>query len=91
MVDIWPDRPASASAANNFIRCSLGAAASAAIEPMTKAMGRGWAYTTVALLQGASVPFLFVLMQHGIQMRRAKAEKRTRKQVQKQGTGEGPN
>lgn len=90
MVDIWPSRPAAASAANNFIRCSLGAAASAAIDPMVKGMGRGWAYTTIGLLQGISVPFLFVLMRHGIQMRKTKAEKQNRKLVQKEGRGELP-
>ncbi|KAK5050776.1 hypothetical protein LTR84_003335 [Exophiala bonariae] len=90
MVDIWPSRPAAASAANNFIRCSLGAAASAAIEPMVKGTGRGWAYTTIALLQGISVPFLFLLMRQGIQMRKVKAEKQTRKLIQKEGRGELP-
>lgn len=83
MVDIWPGKPAAASAANNFVRCSLGAAASAAIDPMSKAMGRGWAYTTIALLQAAFVPFIFVLMQRGPQMRKAKVERRTRKGIQK--------
>ena len=50
MVDIWPGKAASATAANNLVRCGLGAGASAAIEPMGKAMGRGWAYTVLAAL-----------------------------------------
>lgn len=86
MVDIWPEKSAAASAANNFVRCSLGAAASAAVEPMSKAMGRGWAYTTIALLQAAVVPFLFVLMQRGMQMRKAKVERRLRKEIRKEET-----
>lgn len=40
-VDIFPGRPAAATAANNVIRCLLGAAASAAISPMSQAMGYG--------------------------------------------------
>lgn len=88
MVDIWPEKSAAASAANNFVRCSLGAAASAAIDPMSKAMGRGWAYTTVALLQAAAVPFLVVLMSRGVQMRKAKAERRLRKEIRKEGDRE---
>lgn len=41
MVDIYPGQPATATAANNVVRCLLGAAASAAIEPMSRAMGNG--------------------------------------------------
>ncbi|RMZ87580.1 hypothetical protein DV736_g5197, partial [Chaetothyriales sp. CBS 134916] len=50
MADIWPGKVAAAAAANNMFRCGLGAAATAAIEPMSAAMGRGWAYTILALL-----------------------------------------
>ena len=41
MVDLWPTRPATCSAAANVGRCLLGAAASAAIVPMSEAMGYG--------------------------------------------------
>jgi len=90
MVDIWPGQSAAASAANNFVRCSLGAAASAAIDPMSTAMGRGWAYTTVALLQAAAVPFLFLLMQRGMGMRKAKVERELRKRMAKEETASKP-
>lgn len=39
-----------AATANNLARCLLGAASSAAIIPMSEAVGRGWAYTILALL-----------------------------------------
>ncbi|KAK9357741.1 major facilitator superfamily domain-containing protein [Lipomyces starkeyi] len=45
MVDIYPGKPATATAASNLVRCELGALASAVIVPMSNAMGRGWAYT----------------------------------------------
>lgn len=83
MTDIWPGKAASATAANNFIRCELGAAATAAIEPMTKAMGRGWAYTTLALIYIAFAPCLLVLVRRGPQMRQAKKAREDRKKAQR--------
>ncbi|KAK9311665.1 hypothetical protein V1524DRAFT_441669 [Lipomyces starkeyi] len=45
MVDIYPGKPATATAASNLVRCELGAFASAVIVPMSNAMRRGWAYS----------------------------------------------
>lgn len=84
MTDIWPGKAASATAANNFVRCELGAAASAAIDPMSKAMGRGWAYTTLALIYLAFAPTLLILIRRGIQMRKAKREREDRRRLQKE-------
>ncbi|EXJ96110.1 hypothetical protein A1O1_01236 [Capronia coronata CBS 617.96] len=83
MTDIWPGNAAAATAANNFVRCELGAAASAAIDPMTKAMGRGWTYTTLALIYLAATPTLLILMRRGIQMRKAKTERQERRRLRK--------
>jgi multidrug resistance protein len=41
MVDIYPGRPATATAANNLVRCEIGAVATAVIVPMVDAMGTG--------------------------------------------------
>ncbi|EHY52086.1 hypothetical protein HRR83_003348 [Exophiala dermatitidis] len=84
MTDIWPGKAASATAANNFVRCELGAAASAAIDPMSQAMGRGWAYTTLALIYLAFAPALVVLMRRGIEMRKAKREREERRKTRKE-------
>ncbi|KIX07002.1 uncharacterized protein Z518_04978 [Rhinocladiella mackenziei CBS 650.93] len=83
MTDIWPGKAASATAANNFVRCELGAAASAAIEPMSSAMGRGWAYTTLALIYIGFAPTLLILMRRGIEMRKARTEREERKKAKK--------
>ena len=61
MVDLWPGHSAAATAANNLFRCEIGAVASAAIQPMIRSMGRGWAYTTLALISAASTPLLVVV------------------------------
>lgn len=42
MIDIYPGKPATVTAANNVVRCLLGAAATSAIIPMSEAMGNGW-------------------------------------------------
>lgn len=75
MVDLYPSQASSATAASNVVRCLLGAAASAAILPMTDAMGQGWAYTTLALLFLLSCGGLLVIMKYGITWRRARKTK----------------
>ncbi|KEQ96879.1 hypothetical protein AUEXF2481DRAFT_63918 [Aureobasidium subglaciale EXF-2481] len=79
MLDVYPGRPATASAANNIVRCEMGAATSAAIIPMTKAMGNGWAYTLLALLLIAYSPALLLTMKSGVNWRRAKKQKEEQK------------
>ncbi|KAJ5168320.1 uncharacterized protein N7482_003914 [Penicillium canariense] len=75
MVDIWPGQSAAATAANNLMRCELGAAASAAINPMRLAMGWGWAYTTLALISVASSPILWLMTRYGIKWRQRRMQK----------------
>lgn len=65
MVDIYLQAPATATAANNLVRCWLGAAASVAIIPMINAMSSGWAYTFLAFLYLCLVPLLGVFMRWG--------------------------
>ena len=80
MVDIFPGRPATATAANNITRCLLGAAASAAIGPMSDAMGNGWAYTVLALLFVLSSAGPLACMKYGIKWRKAKKAKAEQKE-----------
>ncbi|KAI4727509.1 citrate synthase [Aureobasidium sp. EXF-10728] len=75
IVDIYPGKPATASAANNIVRCEMGAAFSAAIVPMAKAMGNGWAYTLLGFLLIAYSPALLLTMKSGVKWRRAKKQK----------------
>jgi len=83
LIDIYPGKPATATAANNVCRCCLGAAATAAIGPMSDALGNGWAYTILALLfVVSSIGTLFV-MKHGIKWRKAKKVREENKQLAK--------
>ena len=84
MVDIWPGKAASSTAASNLVRCLLGAAASAAIEPMRVAMGYGWAYSLLALMGAATTPGMLLMMKMGVKWRKRRAEKKQNKAERKQ-------
>jgi multidrug resistance protein len=61
LVDLHTSNPAAATAANNMVRSFFSAGASAAIDPMLSAMGRGWAFTLVAFILLGTIPFLLLL------------------------------
>ncbi|OKL57155.1 hypothetical protein UA08_07637 [Talaromyces atroroseus] len=69
LVDLFPTKAATATAGSNITRCLLGAGATAVIQPMLDAMGRGWCYTFIALVMLCTTPLLFVLMKRGPQWR----------------------
>lgn len=84
IVDLSPEAPATAVAANNFVRCEMGAAATAVIELMIGAMGTGWCFTIFALLPAVSVPILWAEARYGIRWREEKRAARQLKQVEKE-------
>jgi multidrug resistance protein len=61
LVDLHTTHPAAATAANNMVRSFFSAAASAAIDPMLNAIGRGWAFTLVSFILLGTIPFLLLL------------------------------
>lgn len=75
IVDSYPGAPATATAANNLVRCLSGAAATASIEPIIRAIGRGWAFTLLALLFTIPSPILWVIIKHGPKWRRQRTER----------------
>jgi MFS family permease len=70
MVDIYPGKPSVATAANNFVRCEIGAVFSAILLPLVDSIGWGWAYTLLALLFVGFVPMLLFVMQKGPKWRK---------------------
>ncbi|KAI8083464.1 hypothetical protein BDF21DRAFT_461677 [Thamnidium elegans] len=52
LVDLFPVRDASIIASNNLMRCILGAAATAYIEPAIQGVGMGWVFTILVGLSG---------------------------------------
>lgn len=86
MIDVYPYKPASITASGNLVRAELGAAATAAIAPMVKAMGEGWAFTVLAFICLAYTPLLFLVMIRGMkwrQARKAKKENRADKRAER--------
>lgn len=79
LVDIYPGRPGAVTAANNLLRCWLGAGASALVVPMIDAMGIGWTSTFFSFVVIAFSPLLWYIMKHGPRWRREAAENLKRK------------
>jgi MFS family permease len=84
MVDIYPGRPSVATAANNLVRCEIGAVFSAVLLPLANAIGWGWSYTFLALLFIGFSPMLLIIMKKGPAWRKAKKEKEEMAKLAKQ-------
>ncbi|OQD81817.1 hypothetical protein PENANT_c025G03706 [Penicillium antarcticum] len=85
LVDLYPTQAAKATAANNFGRCLLGAGATALIDPMLSAMGRGWCFTFIALVMLATTPLLIIVIQRGPQWREERCLKEEAKKIGSEG------
>jgi multidrug resistance protein len=65
VVDLYPQSPSTATAANNLVRCFIGAAGTGIINIMVDKMGRGWCFTFLALVCIAAMPMLWVELKWG--------------------------
>ncbi|KAI1413807.1 MFS general substrate transporter [Hypoxylon sp. FL1857] len=75
IVDLYPEAPATATAANNLCRCLSGAVATAVIQYIIDAWGRGWAFTFIALLFTVFSPALWVIQKYGPVWREERMER----------------
>ncbi|KAF4513444.1 hypothetical protein G6O67_000714 [Ophiocordyceps sinensis] len=75
IVDLNPHAPATAAAANNLVRCSFGAVATAVIDYMLEGMGRGWCFTFLALLMLLCFAGLRLLENRGPRWRAERARR----------------
>ncbi|CAD6573418.1 MAG: hypothetical protein ASARMPREDX12_006017 [Alectoria sarmentosa] len=87
LVDLYPDSPSTASAANNLTRCLIGAGGSAVIEPMISRMGSGWAFTLVGLIVVAASPMLYVVRRWGPIWREERRERIAKRKEEKEALG----
>lgn len=81
LVDVFPGKAGSATAANNLCRCWLGAAATSGVVPMINKIGMGWTTTFFGLLPIVFSPVLWYIMINGPKWR-----KRTQQAKYKAGT-----
>ena len=84
LIDFYPKAPATATAANNLLRCLLGAGATGVITPMINAMGRGWCFTSLTLFLVMSSPLLWWIFFRGMEMREERRLKTERKEREKE-------
>ncbi|GAB7366778.1 hypothetical protein MBLNU230_g0731t1 [Neophaeotheca triangularis] len=91
LVDLYPLSPSTATAANNLIRCLLGAGGTGIIIYMIEAMGRGWCFTFIAGVVAVLSPILFALQKWGPEWRearRVRAEERMAREEKAAAGGE---
>ncbi|OBT56534.1 hypothetical protein VE04_03312 [Pseudogymnoascus sp. 24MN13] len=65
VVDLYPQSPATATAANNLVRCFMGAGGTGIINIMVEKMGRGWCFTFIALVCTVTMPMLLAEIKWG--------------------------
>ncbi|KAH8805217.1 MFS multidrug transporter-like protein [Xylogone sp. PMI_703] len=76
LIDIYPGRAGSATAANNLVRCWLGAGATSGVVPMINKIGMGWTTTFFGLLVIVFSPILLYVMEKSPEWRRAAKERK---------------
>lgn len=91
IIDIYPGKAATASAANNVTRCLLGAASSAAIGPLGKSVGWGWGYTVLAgvFLVGSAPLFVVGRLGMGWRVRKKERKEEERRKKEEEETDGG--
>ncbi|RAH46234.1 MFS general substrate transporter [Aspergillus brunneoviolaceus CBS 621.78] len=70
MVDLNRGSPATAVAANNLVRCLLGAGATAAAAPVIEAIGVGWMAVVMAAVWVVASPCLWAVYYWGFEWRK---------------------
>ncbi len=83
LTDLYPTSPATATAANNLVRCLLGAAGTAVIIQMIDGMGRGWCFTFIAGIVFATSPLLWVEVKWGPKWREGRRVRVEKLRVEK--------
>lgn len=85
LADIFPGQVATASAAQNLLRCLLGAVGAAVVDSMLDGMGIGWCFTFTGLMLIAAVALLWAEWKWGMSWRqqrwRQNAEKKQAKEA----------
>ncbi|KAJ6164428.1 hypothetical protein N7470_003100 [Penicillium chermesinum] len=84
IIDLYPGASASATAVNNLMRCLIGAAGVAAVQPIIDALTAEWCFVLLAGITLVMVPLLAVEMRWGPGWRAERSERFKRKAEQKE-------
>ncbi|KAJ6072406.1 hypothetical protein N7467_010491 [Penicillium canescens] len=80
VIDLYPGASASATAVNNLMRCLIGAAGVAAVQPIIDAITAQWTFVLLAGITIAMLPLLMVEMRWGYQWRLERHERFQKKE-----------
>jgi len=86
LVDLYPDNPATVTAANNLVRCWLGGVAAAVLSYMLDCMGWGWCFVFLGLLQLLALLLLLPVWKWGMvwrEERRVRLEERKKRKEER--------
>ena len=75
LIDIFPGRNASATAAVNLARCLLGAGTTASVNPTINKLGTGWTFTMWTLIMVLSLGLVGVQQRYGAAWRKKREAK----------------
>ena len=89
LVDLYPSSPATATAANNLVRCLMGAAGTAVIIQMIDSMGRGWCFTLIAAIVFLTSPLLWLVMRYGPRWREERRVRLVKQKAKLDADGNG--
>ncbi|KAF1829805.1 MFS general substrate transporter [Decorospora gaudefroyi] len=84
LIELHRGQAAAATAAVNFARCLMSAGGTAAIIPMCRAMGVGWAFTFIACVYVGLLGVVFWIMKEGMGWRIDLDEKKRVKKEQEE-------
>ena len=79
IIDLYPGASASATAVNNLMRCLIGAAGVAAVQPMIDTLTAQWTFLLLAGITFFMVPLLLVEMRWGAGWRLERNDRLKRK------------
>ncbi|ODM15128.1 hypothetical protein SI65_09367 [Aspergillus cristatus] len=75
VIDLYPGASASATAVNNLMRCLVGAAGVAVVQPIIEAISATWTFVLLAGITLCMVPLLVIEMKWGAGWRLERAER----------------
>ncbi|KAK0100732.1 hypothetical protein ONS95_007182 [Cadophora gregata] len=80
MVDVYPKKGASATAALNLLRCLMGAGGTAAVLPIVNAIGAGWTFTLLVGIMVVALGLVEVQIRRGLGWRKRRVRKDSEKE-----------